>query len=299
LHFLAEMICYLAINSTISTMNPSKFTEEDIIELFIALKNRDITCETLRKHISLLKFVTRDCGNRVIDDMLQKGKIVIGNDYRELTSLDKQELETIIEISGQIDSWKGAVCRFSIPMLTFLMLRTSELRTATINHLDTRKWTFFVANPKGKGRYGKPQHMNIPDVLRSFVLEYLDKREEMLRARGIKYAEPLIPAISSKGVDYYSLQAFGRLKMPVIEQSGIQFKWKDLRPTGGQLALDNGVPVELVSLGMRHSTTTVTERHYCRNKPALAYAQINETYTRIFSDEPAMSAKSVSIESEK
>jgi len=299
LHFLAEIVRYLADKGTISTMNPSKFIEEDIIEMYMTLKQNGNACETLRKHISLLKFVTRNCGNRIIDDMLEKGKIIIGSDHREPTSFDKQELEKIIDVSCQIDSWKGIVCRFSAPMLTFLRLRPSELRTASIDDLDTKKWTFFIANPKGKDRYGKPQHMNIPDVLRLFVLEYLVKREEMLRTYGIDYAEPLIPAISSKGVNHYSQQAFGRLRMQVIEQSGIQFKWKDLRPTGGQLALDNGTPMEVVSRSMRHSSMAVTERYYCRFRADLANAQINETYNRIFSDEPAIIEKSVSIESEK
>jgi len=54
----------------------------------------------------------------------------------------------------------------------------------------------------------------------------------------------LIPAISSKGVGIYSQQGFGRLKEEVMREAGIAFKWKDYRPTGGQLALDAGVPID-------------------------------------------------------
>jgi len=68
----------------------------------------------------------------------------------------------------------------------------------------------------------------------------------LLRSKGIDESKVtvLIPAISSKGVGIYSQQGFGRLKEEVMREAGIAFKWKDYRPTGGQLALDAGVPID-------------------------------------------------------
>ncbi len=65
-------------------------------------------------------------------------------------------------------------------------------------------------------------------------------RQELLSSEGIDSSEPLIPAISCKGVNCYAQRSFGRLKKEVMNQAGISFKWKDLRPTNGQLALDLG-----------------------------------------------------------
>jgi integrase len=175
----------------------------------------------------------------------------------------------------------------------FLRLRPGELQKASVRDLDIRKWTFLVSNPKGKGIYGEVKRLPVPDILKPFVLDFIKARDEMLRSKGIPNAEPLIPALSCKGVNNYSQQAFGRLKKEVMKQAGIPFKWKDFRPTGGQLALDQGVPIEQVSQSMRHASTRTTERYYCRARADPAFANVNEAYNRMFLDEPAINAKNV------
>jgi len=45
-----------------------------------------------------------------------------------------------------------------------------------------------------------------------------------------------------------------------VKRTGIAFRWKGLRPTGGQLALDGGVSIDQVSLSMRHTSMKTTER---------------------------------------
>ena len=92
----------------------------------------------------------------------------------------------------------------------------------------------------------------------------------------------LIPAISPKGVGIYTQQAFGRLKDEISREEGIDFKWKDCRPTGGQLALDAGVPIDQVSQSMRHASTKTTERYYCRARAVPAFARVNEAYNSLF-----------------
>jgi integrase len=124
-----------------------------------------------------------------------------------------------------------------------------------------------------------------------YALEYLAAREAMLKGRGLKTAEPLVPAISRKGVGFYCQQAFGRLKEEVVEEAGVRFKWKDLRPTGGQLALDAGVPIDQVSRSMRHASTQTTERYYCRARADTAFARVNEAYNSILGPEPAIRAE--------
>jgi len=298
LHYLSKVVHQLNDTGKISTPNPTSFTEEDIIDIFLALKNRRTKgrapkCSTLRKQMQLLKDVCLECKNRRVEEMLKDGRIRIGNDHQEPFSLDREDLKTILKACKEVGGWKGEVCRFASAMLTFLRLRPGELQKASVRDLDARKWTFLIANPKGKGIYGEVRRLPIPDVLKQFVLDYLRVRDEMLRSKGIKNAEPLIPAISCKGVNHYTQQAFGRLKNEVMEQAGIPFKWKDYRPTGGQLALDQGVPIDQVSRSMRHASTQTTERYYCRTRADSAFAHVNEAYNDMFLDEPAMNTKRV------
>jgi len=291
LHCLAKVVQQLNDAGKIGNPNPTLLTEGDVIEVFMALKQRGIKRSTLRKYLQMLKAVCRECGNRVVEDMLADGKIKVGNDLHEPFSLDQEELRDALVACRTVGGWRGEVCRFSITMLTFLRLRPGELRTASLRDLDTKRWTFLVANPKGKGTYGEMKRLPVPDVLRPYVLEYLEVRGSMLANRGVKDAEPLIPAISRKGVGVYCQQAFGRLKDEVMKEAGVRFKWKDFRPTGGQLALDAGVPIDQVSRSMRHASTQTTERYYCRARAEPAFARVNEAYNSLLKPEPAIRAE--------
>jgi integrase len=65
----------------------------------------------------------------------------------------------------------------------------------------------------------------------------------------------------------------------------------DLRPTGGQLAIDADVPIELVSRSMRHASTLTTERYYCRARADRAFARVNDAFNSVFAREPAIAEK--------
>ena len=293
LHFLASVVQQLNLDGEISGPNPTTFTEDDIIEIFLALKDRGMKCSTLRKYLQLLKSVCRECGNRVVEDMLADRKINVGMDRQEPFSLDQEDLKRIIQACKQVGGWKGEVCCFSVAMLTFLRLRPGELRQASFKDLDLRKGTFLIASPKGKGRYGEVKRLTLPDVLKPFATDFMNARTVMLRFNGVEETTALIPAISRKGVGVYTQQGFGRLKDEVMKEAGITFKWKDYRPTGGQLALDAGVPIDQVSQSMRHASTQTTERYYCRAKAEPAFARVNEAYKNMFQPEPAINPEKV------
>ncbi|HEY3420994.1 MAG TPA: hypothetical protein VGK23_10615 [Methanomassiliicoccales archaeon] len=116
---------------------------------------------------------------------------------------------------------------------------------------------------------------------------------DQLKSKGIGETTALIPAISRKGVNVYSQQGFGKLKDKVMKEAGIAFKWKDHHPTGGQLALDAGVPIDKVSQSMRHASTQTTERYYCRARAEPAFARVNEAYKTMFPSEPAIKRENV------
>ncbi len=293
LHFLASVVQQLNLDGEISGPNPTTFTEDDIIEIFLALKDRGMKCSTLRKYLQLLKSVCRECGNRVVEDMLADRKINVGMDRQEPFSLDQEDLKRIIQACKQVGGWKGEVCCFSVAMLTFLRLRPGELRQASFKDLDMRKGTFLIASPKGKGRYGEVNRLTLPDVLKPYAADFMNARAAMLKSKGIGETAALIPAISRKGVNVYSQQGFGKLKDEVMKEAGIAFKWKDYRPTGGQLALDAGVPIDQVSQSMRHASTQTTERYYCRAKAEPAFARVNEAYKTMFPSEPAIKRENV------
>ena len=116
-------------------------------------------------------------------------------------------------------------------------------------------------------------------------------RPRIVRASGSLWSH--VPDVSTNGVNIYTQQAFGRLRKAVIAKTGISFKWKDFRATGGQLAIDSGVSIEQVSRSMRHASVVTTERYYCRARADLAYARVNDAYNSVFVREPAITGKPV------
>jgi len=83
------------------------------------------------------------------------------------------------------------------------------------------------------------------------------------------------------------------VKRHLIAKSGLSFKWKDFRSSGGQLTLNSYVSIEQIYLSMRHASTLTTERHYCRARADLAFARVNDAYNCIFERDPAIGAKRV------
>ena len=109
LHFLAKAVQHLHEAGMISSSNPSLLTEDDVLEIFLSLKGRGMRCSTLRKYMQLLKAVCRECGNRVVEDMLADGKIKPGNELQEPYSLDQEDLGQMLLACEKVGGWKGDV----------------------------------------------------------------------------------------------------------------------------------------------------------------------------------------------
>ncbi len=112
LHFLSKVVLQLSDADKISTPNPSFFTENDIIDIFLALKDRKnkgkpAKRSTVRKQMQLLRDVCLECKNRKVEDMLKDGRIRIGSDNQEPYSLYREDLMAVLQACKQIGGWKG------------------------------------------------------------------------------------------------------------------------------------------------------------------------------------------------
>jgi hypothetical protein len=54
------------------------------------------------------------------------------------------------------------------------------------------------------------------------------------------------------------------LREIVINETGVVFDLRACRRTFGQTAVDKKVPIEAVSRMLGHSSTSITEKYYCR-----------------------------------
>jgi integrase len=91
--------------------------------------------------------------------------------------------------------------------------------------------------------------------------------------------EALFPYVTKRGrVGHWSAAMWAKLKKQVEIASGVEFRWKDFRPTYAQRLKDMGAPIEAVSKCLRHTDTGTTERYYARIRSETAFSQARQVW---------------------
>jgi integrase len=217
--------------------------------------------------------------NPIIQSMRDRGERFPTSTPKDLHSLEESDLERIQEAAKKMEGWTGSVARFLVYFYPYTGLRPSELRLARIDDLNTRDWTFYVAFPKGAGRYAKKRTVLIAPPARRATLEYLSERDEYLKRRGYPDAKPLIPSIYKGKAKTYSATRFRILKKRLSEESGVDFKLKDYRPSFAQLTIDmNPNLLPDVSKQLGHASTRTTEEYYARIRDRDAFKRLEEAW---------------------
>lgn len=184
------------------------------------------------------------------------------------------------------DEWWAQTAKAAIALAAYTGLRPTDVRLTRLADLDTTHWEIRVSNPKGLGRYATgDERCPIRPPAWPIVRDYLDAREAFLRRLGFdpNAVEPLFPfwnrcSTRKLLVGYWKLSSWVALKKAIEGVSGVPFRWKDLRPTFGQIAKDRGVPIEVVSKALRHTSTATTEAYYARIRSEAAFEPLRRAF---------------------
>jgi integrase len=175
--------------------------------------------------------------------------------------------------------WHGEVARLLMYILPYTGLRSSELRRAQIQDIDTKRWRIFVRHPKGEQRYARKRWAPILPPVRGAVIRFLEARDKRLNEFGTGECEALIPARHKGGFGYYSSNSFRKIKAEVSERCGIDFQIKTFRDTYCQQSIDlNPSLTPAVSRTMGHASTRTTEMSYGRIKMDRAVDDIQKLW---------------------
>lgn len=287
LRYLGRTIHDLYIQGRASTENPTKMTEDDMRELLTWMRNEangrhGLDKATQRRYIVILKGFLTHCNNPVLERMRQEGSLPQGI-RKEIVSLTGEELERLLAAAQKVEGWRGTVLRFLLAVHPFTGLRSSELRLAQIEDIDTNTWTLWVRHPKGEKRYGVKRTVPILPPARPYVETYLRERSALLRNNGVPESQcpQLIPHVNSSEpnkTSFYADNTFRQLKREVERMAGVRFKLKDLRSTYAQTLKDRGATIETISKLMGHSNTATTERYYARIRDLAAFEEVNRLW---------------------
>jgi integrase len=196
-----------------------------------------------------------------------------------LDPMDDDERERVIRAAMQVDArdWRRMEAYGLCVAAICSGLRPKEIRNTTVLDLDLNNEILHAEVVKGKGRYGEPRDSAIhPDGI-PFLRRYLAARDAKLREMGLR-TDTLFPAIRSLKAgrpDVYSANSTTMLRGIVQDETGVTFNLQKTRRTWGQVALDDGVPLDAVSRMMGHKTSRTTETYYARktNNQAIAEAK--------------------------
>lgn len=244
--------------------DPGRWTERELSAILLDWKKRGLSLGTQKKNLGHIQAVLKYIGNGALDMMKANMPHAIPRtQYIRGPSLSENQLTEVIGATEDLKGWQGEVARFVLSMYAFTGLRLSELRRARFADLDPKTWTLTVRHPKGEGSYGEFRVVPIPDTIRPSLERFLNARARMLAEKGCLEAEPLIPR-QRGGPGYYSANGFEEIACRVRERSGVEFDYRTLRRTYGQMLLNRGVGLQSVSLMLGHHSTLTTERYYCR-----------------------------------
>ena len=152
---------------------------------------------------------------------------------------------------------------FGVMVLMYICTeaRNKELRLAKLNDLDLGRWEIYLEHVKGEDTYGHPRTVPVPEVIKPLISDYLITRQFWLMKNQIT-SDTLFFAFN-KGHGPMSGNSVRKTKKMIEEELKVKFELRDCRRAFGQHYLNNGVPVDDVSVLMGHSSTKTTEGYYC------------------------------------
>jgi integrase len=282
MHRIHTIVQELRESGLISTSSPKSMTEADVVQ-FISWCKTHLDNSTSLKYVRYLDEVLRAAGNASIASVRLKHRQNLPKaTSKPIRTLAQDQVDRLLGTEWTMeDPFIDAMAKGAIALYLHTGMRPSELRLAKLKDLDLARQEIIVSSPKGQGAWASGTEtapmMPGADLL---VRAYLEARADHLRTHGIDpgQAESLFPYITEGKANYWSQAMWGKFKHEIEIVSGVRFRFKDLRPTFGQLAKDKGAPIEVVSKCLRHSSTKTTETWYARIRSENAFSQLRRLW---------------------
>lgn len=257
----------------ISTLSPARFTAEDIRVYLAWRRGLGFSSAEYRHEIFSLGAITRFCGSSVVSQVLTKYPLLKpASSSVRLPVLSSEDLRilngVICSVSGSFSVVRAAA---EIAISLGCGGRTVELENLGIDGFDPTIGLVTFTIVKGRGTYGSPRSVELPEMYRPIVDKYLKLRSGIAKSnyffvseRGGKLASNTMRADLSK----------------IEILSGVHVDFRILRRSFGQGLVNLGVPIEAVSVVMGHTTTKTTEKYYARLSNDFAIQIIKEARSK-------------------
>jgi len=256
----------------LSTTNPEKITADDILAYVTDLKRKGMRESGILHNLGPLNGLLAYAGNPAVTVFKQKYRSFMPKKRTmRYPPLEENALKMILAKAEQVkeSDWKRLKAYALVLLALSTGLRNKEIRACKVTDLDLSKREIVAEHVKGEATYGQARTIAIRP-------EAIGTMNKYLKVRSVKVAEKcpnnlaLFPALRDSEDGYYSSNGIRMMKSLVETEIGIKFDLRACRRTYGQMAVDEGLDLDSVSVLMGHNTTKTTETYYCRKRPETA-----------------------------
>ena len=282
LKYIGRIVEELKREGRAGSSDPRKIYRSDIQEFLIWMRSRGLDTVTQAKYIQVLDGMLRYYGNRVIRAMRDEGVRFPKPGRKAIRVIGDEEFARILGALETVQGWRGSVARGVVALGFSTGARHKEMRLAQVEDLDLEEMKFFVRHPKGEGSWASPDKVDIivPQMV-PLLRRYLAERELWLTAHGIRKAKALFPNITKGRDGFYTDKSLRAIKKTVEKAAGVRFMIKDLRSTLTSMTVNlDPKLLPAMSLQLRHSSPTTTQRYYASIRQGLAGGELREAWIK-------------------
>lgn len=244
----------------ISTTNPKNMTPDDVKEYVKYQRQRGLKPASISHDVSSIAVLCSYCGNQCVDVARTRYPLLFPKrQIRRLPVLERPDFDRILSRAAELtENTDPARIRCYAEVLFAIGTgpRTQELQHAKLRYLDADLDSIFFDHVKGQGTYGQTRTVPIRPEVRPILRLWL-----RVRCKICSSSEYLFP---SKDGRYLSTNSLTKDRRVVCDDTGIDFDFRMCRRTYGQYLVDEGLPIDRLSVILGHSTSRTTETNYAR-----------------------------------
>lgn len=264
-----------------STMDPSRFTCDDVKSMYAYLRERGLSPNGIDREISALSMLCKYHLNDAVSVFKVKYPVVSKKSRHDFVSVYSREqyvkvLECALNVSQtekpHTDRWYYKIRAYAIVSLSlYAGLRCEEVRYAKLKNLDLENGTIFLEDVKGKGTYGSKRMTPIRPECIPVLSEYLCAREWFGVDSEYMFANE----------DHEVLCETSPLRITQVwvdREVGFHITFQECRRAYAQYAVDDGATTDLMQNSLGHASPATTFGFYAKLRQHRAVKDLSKIF---------------------
>lgn len=281
LRYLGGIVEELYDQDILTTKNPAKMGERDILNLFGHLKDRGLKPGTRLKYLGIMSQICAFAGNAVVaqlrthpvkNQMLPHGAGKAGKRSFRLETVEVF-LEAARARAETSRAWWDIVAYGLAAFSAGFGVRPKELRALRVTDLEQYCWRLRVGFSKTH-----PDYTTLLPPIQKHIERFLDLRRGMVGEEQLLFPAIRGPGIRNSGGTITSNQA-REMFQELGKVAGVDIAPKDMRTSYGQILMDFGASIETTSRMMRHASVATTQRWYVDLRPDSSYESLEVLFS--------------------